>query len=172
MSQLTAIYVLDQKISAESTSCSIPTAWGKHFHILKFGRLCILYWEHFLSPDRDWVHCVWYFNHLSDLNVDPLSRLRESLEPLGVADFSTDGWRYEKALGGVGPDGWGPITILCTTTRTNLARFPDPLAFGSGSGLQCVYTVVISLWGTPAVKFVLESPKTLFYWIPLCIRKP
>ena len=29
--------------------------------------------------------------------------------------------------------------------RQNLARFPDPLAFGSGSGLQCVYTVVISL---------------------------
>ena len=53
-----------------------------------------------------------------------------------------------------------------------LARFPDPLAFGSGSGLQCVYTVVISLWGTPAAKFVLESLKTLFYWIPLCIRKP
>ena len=26
-----------------------------------------------------------------------------------------------------------------------LTRFPDPLAFGSGSGLQCVYTVVISL---------------------------
>ena len=54
----------------------------------------------------------------------------------------------------------------------SLPRFPDPLAFGSGSGLQCVYTVVISLWGTPAAKFVLESPKTLFYWIPLCIRKP
>ena len=53
----------------------------------------------------------------------------------------------------------------------DVARFPDPLAFGSGSGLQCVYTVVISLWGTPAPKFVLESPKTLFYWILLCIKK-
>ena len=57
-------------------------------------------------------------------------------------------------------------------TASPLTRFPDPLAFGSGSGLQCVYSVVISLWGTPAAKFVLESPKTLFYWIPLCIRKP
>ena len=53
-----------------------------------------------------------------------------------------------------------------------LARFPDPLAFGSGSGLQCVYTVVISLWGTPAAKFVLKSSKMLFYWIAPCIRKP
>ena len=59
-----------------------------------------------------------------------------------------------------------------STSINMVARFPDPLAFGSGSGLQCVYTVVISLWGTPAAKFVLESLKTLFYWIPLCIRKP
>ena len=68
------------------------------------------------------------------------------------------------------------ITISGIDSRhqapTMLTRFPNPLAFGSGSGLQCVYTVVISLWGTPAAKFVLESLKTLFYWIPLCIRKP
>ena len=50
------------------------------------------------------------------------------------------------------------------------SQVPRP-TFGSGSGLQCVYTVVISLWGTPAPKFVLESPKTLFYWILLCIKK-
>jgi len=61
-------------------------------------------------------------------------------------------------------------TNLCV--GVSLARFPDPLAFGSGSGLQCVYTVVISLWGTPAPTFLLEPPKTLFYWIPLCFRKP
>ena len=51
------------------------------------------------------------------------------------------------------------------------SQVPRP-TFGSGSGLQCVYTVVISLWGTPAPKFVLEPPKTVFYWILLCIRKP
>ena len=61
---------------------------------------------------------------------------------------------------------------LYTSAHHHLARFPDPLAFGSGSGLQCVYTVVISLWGTPAAKFVLESSKMLFYWIAPCIRKP
>ena len=61
---------------------------------------------------------------------------------------------------------------LCHPVSFILTRFPDPLAFGSGSGLQCVYTVVISLWGTPAAKFVLESPKMVFYWIAPCIRKP
>ena len=50
-------------------------------------------------------------------------------------------------------------------------QVPRP-TFGSGSGLQCVYTVVISLWGTPAPTFLLEPPKTLFYWIAPCIRKP
>ena len=64
------------------------------------------------------------------------------------------------------------ISYICMYVLYVLARFPDPLAFGSGSGLQCVYTVVISLWGTPAPKFVLESPETLFYWILLCIKKP
>ena len=66
----------------------------------------------------------------------------------------------------------GPHYLITRIAGILLARFPDPLAFGSGSGLQCVYTVVISLWGTPAPKFVLEPPKTVFYWILLCIRKP
>ena len=57
------------------------------------------------------------------------------------------------------------------TNRGLTSQVPRP-TFGSGSGLQCVYTVVISLWGTPAPKFVLEPPKTVFYWILLCIRKP
>ena len=63
-------------------------------------------------------------------------------------------------------------THITEKTPRHLTRFPDPLAFGSGSGLQCVYTVVISLWGTPAPTFLLEPPKTLFYWIAPCIRKP
>ena len=58
-----------------------------------------------------------------------------------------------------------PESIVCDS------QVPRP-TFGSGSGLQCVYTVVISLWGTPAPTFLLEPPKTLFYWIPLCFRKP
>ena len=37
------------------------------------------------------------------------------------------------------------IGALDNKAGTSLARFHDPLAFGSGSGLQCVYTVVISL---------------------------
>ena len=57
------------------------------------------------------------------------------------------------------------------TLNSGISQVPRP-TFGSGSGLQCVYTVVISLWGTPAPKFVLEPPKTVFYWILLCIRKP
>ena len=64
--------------------------------------------------------------------------------------------------------------IVCsfvTSVRSSNSQVPRP-TFGSGSGLQCVYTVVISLWGTPAPKFVLEPPKTVFYWILLCIRKP
>ena len=61
------------------------------------------------------------------------------------------------------------LTELGGTPTPN--QVPRP-TFGSGSGLQCVYTVVISLWGTPAPKFVLEPPKTVFYWILLCIRKP
>ena len=67
-----------------------------------------------------------------------------------------------------------PKHLQCSPSPSaaTVARFPDPLAFGSGSGLQCVYTVVISLWGTPAPTFLLEPPKTLFYWIPLCFRKP
>ena len=60
---------------------------------------------------------------------------------------------------------------LRTTNGVICSQVPRP-TFGSGSGLQCVYTVVISLWGTPAPKFVLEPPKTVFYWILLCIRKP
>ena len=55
--------------------------------------------------------------------------------------------------------------------KKGISQVPRP-TFGSGLGLQCVYTVVISLWGTPAPKFVLEPPKTVFYWILLCIRKP
>ena len=51
------------------------------------------------------------------------------------------------------------------------SQIPQP-TFGSGLGLQCAYTVVISLWGTPAPTFLLEPPKTLFYWIAPCIRKP
>ena len=39
----------------------------------------------------------------------------------------------------------GQISLLDREAGADLARFPDPLAFGSGSGLQCVYTVVISL---------------------------
>ena len=85
------------------------------------------------------------------------------------------------------PPGAGHLTTLrgssggprqgspsCRATSGGAARpsqVPRP-TFGSGSGLQCVYTVVISLWGTPAPKFVLEPPKTVFYWILLCIRKP
>ena len=73
-----------------------------------------------------------------------------------------------------GTPGCQPVmmTITLMTSTYNVARFPDPLAFGSGSGLQCVYTVVILLWGTPAPTFLLEPPKTLFYWIAPCIRKP
>ena len=71
------------------------------------------------------------------------------------------------------------MSLPCACTWPHHARVrvalpsqvPRP-TFGSGSGLQCVYTVVISLWGTPAPKFVLEPPKTVFYWILLCIRKP
>ena len=64
---------------------------------------------------------------------------------------------------------------ICKTASLSRSRHssqvPQP-TFGSGLGLQCVYTVVISLWGTPAAKFVLESPKMVFYWIAPCIRKP
>ena len=51
------------------------------------------------------------------------------------------------------------------------SQVPQP-TFGSGLGLHCAYTMVISLWGLLVPKFVLESPKMLFYWIAPCIRKP
>ena len=63
------------------------------------------------------------------------------------------------------------LTTALMASTPSASQVPRP-TFGSGSGLQCVYTVVISLWGTPAPKFVLEPPKTVFYWILLCIRKP
>ena len=91
---------------------------------------------------------------------------------LSWSTFSIPGRTYCEGAGSPLSSFAGSSPGLPSWTRPTLARFPDPLAFGSGSGLQCVYTVVISLWGTPAAKFVLESPKTLFYWIPLCIRKP
>ena len=37
---------------------------------------------------------------------------------------------------------------------------------------QCAYTMLISLWGLLAPKFVLEPPKMLLYWIVPYIRKP
>ena len=62
-----------------------------------------------------------------------------------------------------------PNTAHCSPAQPS--QVPRP-TFGSGSGLQCVYTVVISLWGNPAPTFLLEPPKTLFYWIAPYIRKP
>ena len=67
--------------------------------------------------------------------------------------------------------GRGTWLVLFQTSTLIGSQVPQP-TFGSGLGLQCVYTVVISLWGTPAAKFVLESPKMVFYWIAPCIRKP
>ena len=91
---------------------------------------------------------------------------------LSWSTFSIPGRTYCEGAGSPLSSFAGSSPGLPSWTRPTLARFPDPLAFGSGSGLQCVYTVVISLWGTPAAKFVLESSKMLFYWIAPCIRKP
>ena len=72
----------------------------------------------------------------------------------------------------LGSTGQEPLQTCPSLTKLlPYSQVPRP-TFGSGSGLQCVYTVVISLWGTPAPTFLLEPPKTLFYWIPLCFRKP
>ena len=64
---------------------------------------------------------------------------------------------------------------ICKTASLSRSRYssqvPQP-TFGSGLGLHCAYTMVISLWGLLVPKFVLESPKMLFYWIAPCIRKP
>ena len=81
------------------------------------------------------------------------------------------GWFVCVGVGRRHKSTWIWLENMVERSNSGVSQVPRP-TFGSGSGLQCVYTVVISLWGTPAPTFLLEPPKTLFYWIPLCFRKP
>ena len=82
---MTAVLILDQKVSDGPVKGRKPIARCEDLNIIKLLRLEIFCGKHFFPANDDEIHHLIVLDFLANLNVDPFAYYRECLDPLGVA---------------------------------------------------------------------------------------
>ena len=82
---MTAVLILDEKVSDGTVQGRIPSARCEDLHIFKLLRLGIFCGKHFFPVNVDEIHHLIVLDFLTNLNVDPFAYYRECIDPLAVA---------------------------------------------------------------------------------------